>query len=191
MGAKILLPVKAHVKKYLLYTHGPQLDVSARGYLPFLILKMLEKHKKQDPSKVRPSQRLIDGKIFISYNVYVGDKYEKTLYISNANILHFNDCIDDLLREEMYRYIHHPNATDECVDYNIKRFREMYTISEDELPFDNLKRWYYRERERINTRLKAPEPFKPQMTLSFSKEEPETKIIPLVEPTPHLQLQLI
>ena len=179
MGAKILLPVKAHIKKYLEHTHGKQMEVCDRGYAPFLLLSLLEKHKKKDPGKVRPGQKLIDNLKYFGYPIYVGPKYEdiKGTYISNFNIFRFNDCLDDLIREEMYRYVNHPNATDDVVDFNILRFRDLYNISEDDLPFDNLKRWYYRERERITGRKNNAAPFEPQYTLSFSKEEKEVPYI--------------
>ncbi|RYD76891.1 MAG: hypothetical protein EOP55_10490 [Sphingobacteriales bacterium] len=169
MGAKILLPVRAHIKKYLEYTHGNQMEVSDRGYASFLLLQMLEKHKKQDPGTVRPSQKLIDHKNYFAYPVYIGNNYEnsKGLYISTANIKRFNDTIDDLFREQMYAYINHPNSTTGVVDYDIVGFRELYGISEDELPFDNLKRWYYRERLRIVSRKNWTPPFVPQFTLSL------------------------
>jgi hypothetical protein len=173
MGAKILLPVKAHVKKYLEHTHGQQMEVCDRGYAPFLLLNLLEKFKKQDPGTVKPGQKIIDNAKYFGYPIYVGSKYEtsKGTFISKFNIDRFNDSIDDLLREEMYRFCNHPNAVDHVVDYNIIRFCEFYHITEDELPFDNLKRWYYRERERLTERLNYKPPFEPQYTLTYSKEE--------------------
>jgi hypothetical protein len=173
MGAKILLPVKAHVKKYLEHTHGKQMEVCDRGYAPFLLLNLLEKFKKQDPGTVRPGQKIIDDSKYFGYPIYIGSKYEnsKGTFISKFNIDRFNDSIDDLLREEMYRFCNHPNAIDHVVDFNIVRFREMYNITEDELPFDNLKRWYYRERERITERKNNKPPFDPQYEFSYSKEQ--------------------
>lgn len=173
MGAKILLPVKAHIKKYLEHTHGKQMEVCDRGYAPFLLLNLLEKFKKQDPGMVRPGQKIIDQKKYFGYPIFIGSKYEtsKGTFISKFNIDKFNDSIDDLLREEMFRFCNHPNADDSVVDFNIQRFREIYSITEDELPFDNLKRWYYRERERITGRKNNQPPFEPQYELSFNKEE--------------------
>ncbi|MNK53035.1 hypothetical protein D3C87_719860 [compost metagenome] len=170
MSAKILLPVKAHVKKYLERTHGSHLEVSDRGYAPLLLFRLLEKHKKQDPGTVRPSQKLIDDRKYFGYPIYIGDTNERKcgLYISNDSIKDFNEAIDDLIREQMYWFIHHPNSTDKVVDYNINRFRDWYGITEDELPFDNLKRWYYRERGRLTLRIEnLIPPFTPQLTLNL------------------------
>ncbi|KAA8483749.1 hypothetical protein BDE36_1787 [Arcticibacter tournemirensis] len=170
MDAKILLPVRPHIKKYLEVQFGKQLAVSSRGYIPHLLRLMLEKHEKMDPSKVRPSQRMIDDKNFVGYPIYVGSSLRKTKgsFISEKNILAFNEDVDDHLKEEMFRFIHaHPGKIDSVVDYNIIRFRDFYDISEDELSFDALKRWYYRNRQRIDERKHAPEPFIPQLILTF------------------------
>lgn len=169
MGAKILLPVKAHILKYLVQTYGHNLEVSSRGYAPFLILSLLEKHKKLDPAIVRPSQKLIDNKYYFGYPVYIGDSElnSKGAYISTYNIKRFNDCMDDLFREDMYRFCNHHKSIDNIVDYDILRFREMYNISEDELPFDNLKRWYYRERIRISNRRNWKPLQEPQLIITY------------------------
>lgn len=169
MGAKILLPVRAHIKKYLEHTHGNQLAVSDHGYASFLLLNMLQKHEKQDASKVRPSQKLIDNINYFPYPVYVGSTYQnsKGLYLTTKNIKRFNESIDDLFREQMYYYVNHPNSVDHKIDYDILRFRDMHKITEDELPFENLKRWYFRERLRFTARINYTPPFTPQYTLTF------------------------
>jgi len=79
-------------------------------------------------------------------------------------ILEFNESIDLTIKLEMFRWCHHPNAYFKEVDYNIKRFIDFYEFSEDDLTFDNLKRWYYRERQRISSR-KPREPKEPDLTI--------------------------
>lgn len=169
MSARILLPVWPHVKKYLEFHYGEQMAVSNRGTASFLLFNMLEKHKKGDPSTIKPSQKLIDNRTFIGYQVYVGDKDEASrgLFLSTDKIKRFNESIDNALREEMYRWCNHPNADDHYVDYNIQRFQVHYKITEDELPFDNLKRWYYRERKRIYTRSHTEVHYVAQLQLSY------------------------
>jgi hypothetical protein len=169
MSVSILLPVKAHVKIYLEKTHGKIMDISERGVIPFLLYRMLEKHKKQDPGIIKPSQKLIDHRLFFPYEVFIGEKVCNTrgMYLGSYDIQKFNSGVDEMIREEMFRWCHHPNATDDVVDYNIQRFCEYYGFSEDDLPFANLKRWYYRERERIQNRSINIKEFVPQMVLSF------------------------
>lgn len=144
--------------------------VSSRGNIPLLLMLMLEKHAKKDPATVRPSQKMIDGKEYVGYECYVGSAiFEdgRGSYISPKNIKRFNDGIDDMMREHMVVWIHHPEATDHVVDFNIIRFRDFFDITEDELPFDNLKRWYYRNRERLERRKTFIPETEPQITLTF------------------------
>ncbi|MNL18009.1 hypothetical protein D3C87_1391320 [compost metagenome] len=130
---------------------------------------MLEKHKKGDPAVIKPNQKLIDDKRYFGFPVYIGDIYEKSvgLYLSHNKIKKFNTAIDNALREEMYYWCNHPNATDHHTDFNIVRFRDMYNITEDELPFDNLKRWYYRERKRLHDRASQQKVYNPQFELFY------------------------
>jgi hypothetical protein len=169
MSARILLPLWPHIKKYITIQYGKEMALSDRGVVSCLLFNMLEKHKKGDPATIKPNQKLIDQKKFLAYPVFIGDKYETSrgLYLSQANIKHFNESVDDMLREEMYRWCKHPNATDAHVDFNIVRFRDWYGITEDELPFDNLKRWYYRERQRLDNRGRVEVHYEPQYELTY------------------------
>lgn len=168
MSARILLPVRAHIKRYLTIQYGPELCMSDRGMVSFLLFNMLERHKKSDPSTVKPSQKMIDNQKYFGYPVFIGDGFEKArgLYLSNKKIEQFNDSVDDMIREEMYRWCQHPGSIDHKVDYDIVRFRDMYGITEDELPFENLKRWYYRNRERLEDR-RVEKRYEPQLILSL------------------------
>jgi len=173
MSARILLPVRPYIFRYLTIQYGKELCLSDRGMVSFLLFNMLEKHKKQDPSTVRPNQKMIDGIKYVGYAIFIGDIYEaaRGLYISPKKIQLFNESVDDMIREEMYRWCVHPGlkdgATDAIVDFNIHRFRDMYGITEDELPFDNLKRWFYRNRERLDQRGRVEKRFEPQLILSL------------------------
>ncbi len=169
MSAKILLPVWPHLKKYITVQYGKEMTLSNDGVVSLLLLNMLEKHKKGDPATIRPSQKLLDNVTFLPYPVFVGDNIERTrgTYLSQEMIVKFNKAVDNMLRKEMYRWCKHPNATDHHVDFQIVRFRDMYDISEDELPFDNLKRWYYRERKRVEEHAKVEVENVAQMVLIY------------------------
>jgi hypothetical protein len=173
MSARILLPLRAHIKRYLTIQYGKELCLSDRGIVPLLLFNLLEKHKKQDPSTVRPSQKLIDDKTYYGYPIFIGDAFEaaRGLYLSSDKIKKFNDAVDEMIREEMYLWCVHPGlkdgATDAVVDYNIHRFRDQYGIPEDELPFDNLKRWFYRNRLRLDQRGRVEKRYEPQIVLSL------------------------
>ena len=169
MSARIMLPLWPHIKRYIQVQYGREMALSDRGIVSFLLLNMLEIHKKGDPGTIRPNQKLIDDKKYVGYPVFIGDSYEASrgLYLSRKKIIDFNEAIDDLFREEMYRWCNHPGSVDGKVDFDIVRFRDFYGITEDELPFDNLKRWYYRERERLHKRSSDKAATTPQLHLIY------------------------
>jgi hypothetical protein len=169
MSARILLPVKAHVKKYLEVQYGKEMDLNDRGIMALLVRSLLRHHKKQDPATVRPSQKLIDNKKYFPYPVYIGDKIVRSngLYLDNETIKKFNESVDDAIREEMFWWCQHPGSIDHIVDFDIVRFRDKYNMTEDDLPFDNLKKWYYRERKRLLDRGRIEKRFEPQLELSY------------------------
>ena len=153
MGQPFLLrmPVHPWVRKYLLHHYPEPLSVSERGYASTLLRQMLEKPQKVDPRKIIHRPKLNLGS---HYGIFVGavsaDKYG--VHLVNEKIISFNDSMDDLLREEMYRFVQMMVKKGHQVDNSIKEFLAIYDICEDELPFENLKRWYYRERIRIDAR---------------------------------------
>lgn len=173
MDALILLPVRPHIAKYLTCQYGHTIFVYGRGTVPFLLQNMFKKFDKEDPGKIKPSQRLIDGVKFVGYRVHLSETFfkYKGAYLSIDDILNFNNAIDDLLKNEMYNLIKKsltPGLDPKFeVDLGIKRFRDIYDISEDELSFDNLKRWYYRNRQRIENRLSYAPAVEPQLVLAF------------------------
>ena len=169
MSARIYLPVEAHIKKYLTIQYGQVLEVSSIGTVPYMIYLMLEIHKKMDPALIRPNQKLIDNKKYFRYELYIGDGIESSrgLYLSNDRIKKFNVTLDNMMREDMFRFCEMPDDQEHRVDYNIVRFREKYGITEDEMPFENLKKWYYRERIRLKEHVRVEKRFEPQLELFY------------------------
>ena len=155
MSGIIRIPVYRHVQRYLQIHHGEYIYSSDRNYASMLVRSMLKKFDKKEPWKQKPSNKLNLGATF---DIVIGRTRLEQLgtYISNEDILKFSKTIDLLIRQEMYRWCRHPNATDHVIDFNIRRFLDFYNFPEDDLPFDNMKRWYFRERERIDKRLNPP-----------------------------------
>lgn len=152
MSDRIRIPVYPHVRRYLQIQFGESINATDRNYASVLLRSLLKKFDKKEPWKVRPSSKLDLGGTF---DILIGNDGIQRLggYLSNTDILKFSQAIDLLIRQEMYRWCHHPNATDHVIDFNIRRFIDFYGFAEDDLPFDNLKRWYFRERQRINKRV--------------------------------------
>ncbi|GGH28348.1 hypothetical protein FAZ19_19765 [Sphingobacterium alkalisoli] len=151
MSNLIRLTVEPHVQTYVQHLFGPQLILSDDNVITLLLKRVMEPFDKLDPGKVRPCRKHdLGGWI----DVYVSDGMLRKYggFISNENIKGFSRTMDTIIKQEMYRWCHHPNRPDNFVDYNIRRFIDYYEFSEDDLTFDNLKRWYYRERQRLDKR---------------------------------------
>ncbi len=144
----IRIPIYPYIRSYLEVQYGTRICIHDHNYVSSLLRSMLNKFDKKDPTKVKPCQKLNLGATF---DFDIGKNTLGT-HLTNEDIRRFSNAIDLLIRQEMYRWCNHPNATDQVVDYNIRRFIDFYGFAEDDLPFENLKRWYYRERERFNKR---------------------------------------
>jgi len=168
MGQAFLLrmPVHPWVRKYLLHHYPEPLSVSERGYASTLLRQMLQKPQKVDPGKIIHRPKLDLGS---HYGIFVGSvsaqKYG--VHLVNEHIQSFNASMDDLLREEMYRFVQMMAKKGHQTDASIKEFLAIYDICEDELPFENLKRWYYRERIRIEKRRFETNNPTPELILNF------------------------
>lgn len=153
----IRLPVKPFIAKYLRKQFGENLPVTEKNFFNALIISMLQKFEKGNPVVQKNNHKIIDGIKFVGYNLVISDYVfnKHGAYISNENIFLLNDAVDNMIRRQMFDWIQGPAKPHKEVDYNILAFRNIYGITEDELPFDNLKRWYYRERQR-QEKYKAP-----------------------------------
>lgn len=151
MADIIRITVVPHVKRYLEVQFGPMLYISDANYAAALLRALFEPFAKDDPGKIRPSLKHSLG---AEYDVCMGETGLRRYggYLSTEKIKLFSETLDLMIKQEMYRWCHHPNAPDNKVDYNIRRFQDYYGFSEDDLTFDNLKRWYYRERQRLEKR---------------------------------------
>ena len=151
MSNIIQLTVEPHVETYITTAFGKQLELSDNNQITVLLKNLMEPFCKSDPGKIRPSKKYsLGGHIDIFVSDYLLKKHGG--YISDDNIKSFSKAVDLIIKQNMYSWCHSHNRPDEYVDYNIKRFINFYGFSEDDLSFDNCKRWYYRERERISKR---------------------------------------
>lgn len=178
MSDVVRITVKTHVKKYLVHHFGETLMIRDKNYASTLLRSLFEQFSKQEPWKVRPSQKISLGAM---YDVCMGETGLRTFggFLSDDSLRDFSKNIDLLIKQEMYRWCHHPNATDEVVDFNIRRFQDFYGFEEEELSFDNLKRWYYRERERLKKRHERAVSSSPQLIipLYISEQESASEIV--------------
>lgn len=154
----IRITVEPHVGVYLRVHYGDRMSLADKNFITSSLLHLFEPFDKVDPFLLKGQRKESLGDYF---DVYMSDNMLKKYggHLSNGSIQAFNTSVDLVIKQDMYRWCHHPNADHTQVDYNIKRFIDFYNFAEDDLTFDNLKRWYYRERERIKRRkVDYPEP---------------------------------
>ncbi|MFN8406784.1 MAG: hypothetical protein U0X71_04815 [Sphingobacteriaceae bacterium] len=184
MTSTIRIPVYPHVRRYLEVQYGPRVYVYEHNYVSTFIRSMLKKFDKKAPNLPNSSPKMNLG---ATYDIMIGSNalHQVGAYLSEEDIRRFSKSIDLLIRRDMYQWCNHPNATDQVIDFNIRRFLDFYGFPEDDLPFANMKRWYYRERLRMNMRLNPIVDQEYQLLIDFSgkntpghKEWNEFKPIP-------------
>lgn len=173
MSNLITLTVKPHVETYIkvMFNCSP-LILSDNNQITILLKNIFEPFSKTDPHRIRPSRKYsLGGEI----EIYVSDGLLKKYggYISDENIKSFSEAVDLMIKQNMYSWCHAHNKPDDYVDYNIKRFINFFEFSEDDLTFDNLKRWYYRERERLSKRKKDLKPISLSFPLLLTEQDQE------------------
>ena len=171
MANQILIRLSVHpcIRKYLLFHYAEPFFVTERGWAPACLLNMLERVTKVSAGKLLKKDKIIYGE---TIGLLVGEatvrKYGS--HISSENVKLFNEAVLDQIYEEMYRLITQMKHDRFQVDDTIRGFLSFYRFTEDELPFDNAKRWYYRERERLAARAAESRVVHPQYTLNFFEE---------------------
>lgn len=185
MSDIVRITVRPHVKKYLVHHFGETLMINDHNYPAILLRALFQPFDKVDPALVRPSLKESLGEF---YDIAMGETGLRRYggYLSNDQIKGFDKAIDLLIKQEMYRWCQHPNRKDEVVDFNIKRFRVYYDFQDEDLTFDNLKRWYYREGERVRKREENETKIVPQLILllylSYEKKSDQYLILPPENP---------
>jgi len=168
----IRLSVYPYVRKYLLFHYSEPFFVTERGFAPAFIYNALEPITKVNAGDFRKKDKVMYGD-FVGFLVGEGTGRKKGIHISSNNVKLFNDVVLDVIHDEMFKLITSLKKAGYQVDDTIREFQAMYGFTEDELPFENLKRWYYRERIRHENREDERRSIEPQFTLNFFEEVKE------------------
>ena len=165
----IRLSVYPYIRKYLLYHFTEPFFVSERGYIPGYIENTLKHPPKLHPSELRKLCKVDYGSYF-DFAVGPGIVAKKGCFLTSDDVVKINEVISDLIHDEMFRLITSLSKAKYQVDDSIREFQVMYGFDEDELPFENLKRWYYRERLRVEARKAKTKDVSPQLILCYFEE---------------------
>lgn len=139
----IELPVRVHLKKFILQEYGIRL--SMKDPLGILIWNMLYKRSGDRPDR-ETLQRYPDKLLFDVPVVYFERKYIGP-HLDKSALVHLDVVLDGLFKKELVKQVR--RFTDEGMERQlaIEKFCDMYQILENDISFDALKKAEYRARQ--------------------------------------------
>lgn len=134
----ISIPVKSHVKKYLVKRYGSVHQVTKKSFIGLFLLEMLQR-------KVEPPMREVKKET--NYDIHVPEFYfnKKGYHVDHVKLKFLSVCLERLFFEDFYHFVDNemlkekPNARE-----SIKFFLSVYEIQEDELKLESMYRNYQR-----------------------------------------------
>lgn len=145
----ISIPVKKHVKLYLIKKYGTIHTVSKKTFLGLLILELVN-------NKIEAPERLILG--FEKYELSIPDFYfnKKGFSIDKNKLKYLGVCLEKLFFEDFYSFVDLELAKGKGNAYqSVKLFLLMHSISENDLKLESMYRNYQRHcGENITSRKK-------------------------------------
>ena len=191
MSDIVRITVTPRVKRYLSIQFGNYLRLSDHNIYSSLLRKLFQKFDKVDPSRVRPDIKKTSLGEY--YDIAMGNNGLKKYggFMTGENLVAFSDSVDLNIKQELIRWVDHPNNPDTKVDYSIRSFLDWYQFPEEEFTFDNAKRWYYRERERQMKRFEESKKIIPQLVIPLNIEAEIRRKAPLINPVAQRQLSLL
>jgi hypothetical protein len=169
----IRISVRPHIKKYLARNYSEPFFATDRGFAPNFILNALEKPVKVNPADIPKREKIAYGE-FIHVNIGERTACKRGRLISSENVRIFNEVVADALDEQMFQFVTMLSQSGCEIDASIRSFLMMYNFTEDELPFENVKRQFYKMRKRKSMQQMLDQSQVPAMVLTFYEE----KVVP-------------
>lgn len=157
---QIVLPVKAHVRKYLEHRHGDVLRVS-RKHTDGKMLLFLLRGRQHDARFDSQLAQYVDK---LTIEISRDQLLERGCRdLSSRTIYDFNSYIDDAFRDDLRLFVATRQAADPHVTLcaAVASFLEIYDITESELDQDTLLR---------DLRRQKPRPINPFTAVSVRQE---------------------
>ena len=133
----IQIPVKNHVKKYLIGRYGATQKITKKTFIGLILLQILEKKvEKQETSSSTLS----------NYEVSVPEYYFNTKgYSVDADKLRFlGICLEKLFLDDFYLFVDHQLLKGGSAYKSIQFFFSLYGLSENDLKVESMYRNYQR-----------------------------------------------
>ena len=161
------IPIKPYLKKFVLKRLPEPYYSSNKEYLGVFLMKLLrDKHQQNIYDNWRDNYI---GRLHVELPEHnVARKCAKN--INGAVIVKFNSFLRDLFEEKMYEFIEQRimySNTKVLVSTAINDWIEIYDLTEDEIPYDSLRKKYMRRKQKYNKKYVEDCPiFNPDFTAS-------------------------
>lgn len=138
----IKIPIKSHVKKYLIARYGNQHTITKNTLLGLLVHDHLSKNYTKTPQK-------LDCHVY--YEVHLTDWCFKNVghSIDIATLVTLGNALAMLFREDLHQYVRTQLLKQQKATDAIKEFLKNYEITEDELKFETVYKDYKRKHDSI------------------------------------------
>jgi hypothetical protein len=136
-------PVSNHVHKYLIKMHGTDhIQVSRNHFIGMIILNLHSKTFSRPPKRKKSLVKI--------FKVDISEFYfsRNGLFLHPDHAIIFNDTIDGIFRDEVYKNALIRKAKDEHkIIQSMRDHLEIYDITEDDIKLDSLYRDFKRKKE--------------------------------------------
>lgn len=139
------IPVKPHVKKYLLKQYGSaNFSLTETDVIGKYLIPMLEPKKKANLPLRYNKDNVVT--VFLGGN----KTFNYKIWLPMWKAQQFNTFVDRMIKEQFYIYLAGARSVTERVkiDEVIRKFESEYDLHDTSLSFATLKRMYYRSRDR-------------------------------------------
>lgn len=153
MQASITIPTKSYIKKYLEISFGSNIKLTERNWLGVIILNVLKRKTFKNPNyDFKKYNYSYDGEI--TFQIDIDKIYRNGAFILNAQKYYINKSIDQIFKDELVKQalINHKNFE---IDFktSILSILEAYDITEDELNYETLRKYFDRNKNRFENRM--------------------------------------
>ena len=148
MKFDVTIPIKPHLKKYLLYkfhSSTNEICLTTKNKLGLSLINMF--FERKDIYRKDFSLAFTDT-ITVSFSGEFGNRFG--FFISKQNIYYFNKALSDDFNDRLFDFLDTMTDEDDRFQINrgIERFCERFSITEEEIAHETLRKAYQRERKR-------------------------------------------
>lgn len=150
MEIPLRIPIKPYLKKYIEVSFGERIVLSEKTWLGIIVLNLLKKKS----FKNNYEDRFIIHKENLNVYISMDKMYRNGCFLTNTQIFYINSAIDDFFKKEIIRQC---LINEKIYQINFKtsiyNFLEAHDITEEELNYETIKRYFNRNYKKLEKRM--------------------------------------